>query len=192
MVSKNPLSLDITAQGGVGTEEEHDFLIAHYNLDSVGWGSPFLLVPEATTVDDKTLEKLVAAKEDDLYLECKVKNVGDVEGKEVIQLYVKSANGTIEKPEKELKGFTKTNLLKAGEMQQISIKISINDGGYYDTISNSWKLDKGTYKFIISSNSKLPKLTSDLPLKEKIISTTQKLLSPVVEINKLSKQLMVE
>ncbi|GAA4235041.1 hypothetical protein GCM10022291_15920 [Postechiella marina] len=58
----------ITAQGGVGTKEEHDFLLKHYNLDSIGWGSPFLLVPEATTVDKNTLNQLAKAKEDDLYL----------------------------------------------------------------------------------------------------------------------------
>ena len=62
------LSIEITAQGGVGTEEEHAFLLDHYNLDSVGWGSPFLLVPEATTVDDVTLNKLTKATEKDLYL----------------------------------------------------------------------------------------------------------------------------
>ncbi len=62
------LPLKITAQGGVGTAEEHQFLIDHYKVDSVGWGTPFLLVPEATTVDDETLEKLKVAKEDDLYL----------------------------------------------------------------------------------------------------------------------------
>ncbi|TNJ45345.1 hypothetical protein KFZ70_06465 [Tamlana fucoidanivorans] len=62
------LSFQITAQGGVGTEEEHNFLLEHYALDSVGWGSPFLLVPEATTVDDKTLRELAEAKEKDLYL----------------------------------------------------------------------------------------------------------------------------
>ncbi|WKK64988.1 hypothetical protein [Lutimonas zeaxanthinifaciens] len=65
---KNPLTLKITAQGGVGTDEEHQFLIDHYGLDSVGWGSPFLLVPEATTVDDATLNKLSKAEEKDLYL----------------------------------------------------------------------------------------------------------------------------
>lgn len=68
ILSKNPLPLEVTAQGGVGTEEEHAFLMNHYNLDSVGWGSPFLLVPEATTVDDKTLQKLAVAEEKDLYL----------------------------------------------------------------------------------------------------------------------------
>ncbi|QLE01338.1 hypothetical protein HX109_07070 [Galbibacter sp. BG1] len=63
-----PLPVKITAQGGVGTHEEHEFLLNYYQLESVGWGSPFLLVPEATTVDDETLHKLVRAKEEDLYL----------------------------------------------------------------------------------------------------------------------------
>ncbi len=67
-IPTNELTISVTAQGGVGTNEEHDFLLEHYNLDSIGWGSPFLLVPEATTVDDETLNKLVKAKEDDLYL----------------------------------------------------------------------------------------------------------------------------
>jgi hypothetical protein len=60
--------MKISAQGGVGTAEEHQFLIDHYQVDSVGWGTPFLLVPEATTVDNLTLEQLVEAKEEDLYL----------------------------------------------------------------------------------------------------------------------------
>ena len=67
-IPSSPIALKITAQGGVGTEEEHNFLIDHYQLDSVGWGSPFLLVPEATTVDDETLKKLTQATEKDLYL----------------------------------------------------------------------------------------------------------------------------
>jgi hypothetical protein len=62
------LEVRFTAQGGVGTAEEHNFLLEYYNLDSVGWGSPFLLVPEVTNVDDHTLALLQEAKEDDLYL----------------------------------------------------------------------------------------------------------------------------
>lgn len=68
VLPKQLLALKITAQGGVGTDEEHNFLIDHYQIDSVGWGTPFLLVPEATIVDDSTLEKLVSATEKDLYL----------------------------------------------------------------------------------------------------------------------------
>ncbi|OFY53796.1 MAG: hypothetical protein A2X22_04725 [Bacteroidetes bacterium GWF2_49_14] len=58
----------ITAQGGVGTAEEHEFLIDYYDLDSVGWGSPFLLVPEAVAMDDETREQLCSAGEDEVYL----------------------------------------------------------------------------------------------------------------------------
>ena len=63
-----PFDLKITAQGGVGTSEEHEFLLNHYNVDSVGWGSPFLLVPEATTVDSNSIEKLKKATEKELFL----------------------------------------------------------------------------------------------------------------------------
>lgn len=58
----------LTAQGGIGTAEENEFLLSYYNLDSTGWGSPFLMVPEATNVDDDTLQKLVTAKQEDYYL----------------------------------------------------------------------------------------------------------------------------
>lgn len=58
----------LTVQGGIGTAEEQQFLLEHYGADATGWGTPFLLVPEATTVDEITLEKLVAAREKDLYL----------------------------------------------------------------------------------------------------------------------------
>lgn len=67
-IPEQPLELKITVQGGVGTAEEHDFLLDHYEVDSVGWGSPFLLVPEATSVDVATRKLLANAKEDDLYL----------------------------------------------------------------------------------------------------------------------------
>lgn len=67
-VLSKPLEMKITVQGGVGTSEEHDFLLNTYNVDSVGWGSPFLLVPEATSVDTETRNLLLKAKEKDFYL----------------------------------------------------------------------------------------------------------------------------
>jgi hypothetical protein len=63
-----PLEVKITAQGGVGTAEEHQFLAEHYQLDSVGWGTPFLLVPEVVNVDEHTLDLLCKATEDDLFV----------------------------------------------------------------------------------------------------------------------------
>lgn len=63
-----PYNVYITAQGGIGTFEENEFLLSHYNLYRTGWGTPFLLVPEVTNVDDDHLEKLAAADETDIQL----------------------------------------------------------------------------------------------------------------------------
>ena len=60
--------IKITAQGGIGTYEECEFLHNYYGINSTGWGTPFLLVPEATTVDDATLELLKKAKRKDVVL----------------------------------------------------------------------------------------------------------------------------
>ncbi|MDF1671952.1 MAG: hypothetical protein P1U41_00470 [Vicingaceae bacterium] len=67
-VPSEPLPLKVTYQGGVGTSEEHQFLVNHYNVDSVGWATPFLLVPEAVNVDEETQQLLQNAEEKDLYL----------------------------------------------------------------------------------------------------------------------------
>lgn len=63
-----PPRLRMSVQGGIGTHEEDKFLHNVYNIESTGWGTPFLLVPEATTVDDATLKLLCNAKEKDLVL----------------------------------------------------------------------------------------------------------------------------
>ena len=47
-----PLDLLVTAQGGVGNVNEHNLLLDKYNVDLVGWGTPFLLVPEVVNIDE--------------------------------------------------------------------------------------------------------------------------------------------
>ncbi|MGZ3777681.1 MAG: hypothetical protein ACXVI9_08755 [Mucilaginibacter sp.] len=59
---------NLSAQGGIGTGDEDSFLLQHYELDRTGWGSPFLLVPEATNVDETTLNQLATSTKDDYYL----------------------------------------------------------------------------------------------------------------------------
>jgi len=68
LLPKTNPEMRITVQGGVGTAEEHNFLVNHYGVDSVGWGSPFLLSPDVTNVDKKTLNLLSNATEKDFYL----------------------------------------------------------------------------------------------------------------------------
>ncbi|SUJ17966.1 Uncharacterised protein [Sphingobacterium spiritivorum] len=68
IICKQAPHIRYTVQGGVGTAAEHQFLLSHYDFDAVGWGSPFLLVPDATTVDNDTLQALVESKADDFYI----------------------------------------------------------------------------------------------------------------------------
>jgi hypothetical protein len=63
-----PPNVRLTVAGGIGTADEHQFLLKYYDVDKAGWGTPFLLVPEVTNVDDEHLRKLAEATEDDVYL----------------------------------------------------------------------------------------------------------------------------
>lgn len=63
-----PPDILFTVQGGIGTHEEDAYLHQHYKFDSTGWGTPFLLVPDATTVDEPTLKLLCASKDKNVKL----------------------------------------------------------------------------------------------------------------------------
>jgi hypothetical protein len=57
-----------TAQGGIGTNEEHELMLEYYELSSAGWGTPFLLVPEVTSVDDVHLQRISEASNEEVFL----------------------------------------------------------------------------------------------------------------------------
>jgi hypothetical protein len=63
-----PRGMLVSVQGGIGTASEHAALLQYYRVDHTGWATPFLLVPEATCVDDVHLERLCAATPDDVYM----------------------------------------------------------------------------------------------------------------------------
>lgn len=65
---KDAPAMDITVQGGIGTASENQFLMDHYDVQGTGWATPFLLVPEVTTLDYPTRQKLATAQKEDLYL----------------------------------------------------------------------------------------------------------------------------
>lgn len=58
----------LSVQGGIGTSGEARRLMEDFGVCRTGWGSPFLLVPEVTNVDDTSRELLRQAKNEDLYL----------------------------------------------------------------------------------------------------------------------------
>jgi hypothetical protein len=65
---EQPHPIHITVQGGIGTSEENNLLLNHYKVSGTGWGTPFLLCPEATTVDKETLELLSRSTAKDVVL----------------------------------------------------------------------------------------------------------------------------
>lgn len=97
-VYESPHPIKVTVQGGIGTHEEDDFLHKYYGINSTGWGTPFLLCPEATTVDEDTLQVLAKAKEEDI-ISSKNSPLG------VPFSYLKGTSGEIEKWDRVKKGF---------------------------------------------------------------------------------------
>ncbi len=78
-------------------------------------------------------------------------NIGRVDGKEVVQLYVGGPKGRIFRPEKELKGFKKV-FLKAGESKEITIPFDDKTFRYWNRLTNCFEVEGGVYSIFIGSN----------------------------------------
>lgn len=63
-----PRKMALTVQGGIATNDEHAAMISHFGMDRTGWGTPFLLVPEVTSLDEEHMKLLANATEDDVAL----------------------------------------------------------------------------------------------------------------------------
>lgn len=87
-----------------------------------------------------------------LELTVSVKNVGDVAGKEVVQLYIGDEKCTVLRPLKELKHFQKI-ALNPGEEKAVSFTITADDLKYYDETLKDWTAEPGKFKVYIGSSS---------------------------------------
>ena len=92
---------------------------------------------------------------------CTVKNTGNCDGAEVVQLYVKAPKGGVFKPEKELRGFSKV-YLKAGESRRVEIVISRDDLRFWNIKENGWELEGGEYEFQLCCDCQTVKLSAKL------------------------------
>ena len=81
-----------------------------------------------------------------------IKNIGDVDGKEVAQLYVGLKSSEVIRPVKELKGFTKV-FLKAGESKKVEIAFDDKTFRYFNTKTNKWEIEKGVYDIYVGASS---------------------------------------
>jgi len=85
-------------------------------------------------------------------VQVKVKNIGDYPGKEVVQLYVENHRGTLYKPLRELRRFTKVDLAP-GEEKVVAFTLGYEDFSYYDVNLKEFYVDKGVYKIQICRNA---------------------------------------
>lgn len=80
-----------------------------------------------------------------------VKNTGNYEGQEIVQLYIRDLVGSVTRPVKELKGFEKINL-KKGETKTVSFEISSEDLKFYN-IDMKNVAEAGDFEVFVGENS---------------------------------------
>ena len=82
----------------------------------------------------------------------KVKNVGDIAGKEAVQLYVEPVNSIAMRPIKELKEFAKISL-EPGECKEVTFTLDARCFAYYNTYLHDWHVESGSYNILVGASS---------------------------------------
>lgn len=121
---------------------------------------PFGFGLSYTTFDFKDMK--VESAGDGWDVQVTVTNTGKVNGKDVVQLYVRAPKGELDKPERELKGFAKTKELAPGENCTVKIHIAESSLASYNEKTSSWETDLGKYVFMASKDA------SDCQLKKAV------------------------
>ncbi|MBQ2701399.1 MAG: fibronectin type III-like domain-contianing protein, partial [Clostridia bacterium] len=110
---------------------------------------------------DLKIEKL---GETDYEVSYSVKNVSNVDGAEVSQVYVKDVFAMVSRPEKELKGFAKT-FLKAGEEKRVSVKLDFRSFAYYSIPLKKWYVENGTFEILVGASSQEIRLSDRIEIR---------------------------
>jgi len=100
------------------------------------------------------IDKTMIVDTDDILVSVKVKNSGDIDGEEVVQLYVKDVESTTWMPIKQLREFRRISL-KKGEEKTVEFKLSpIKDMRYYDALKQNYAVEPGEFEIQIGSSSR--------------------------------------
>ena len=101
-------------------------------------------------------DALVKKQNGGILVTADVKNIGEMSGKEVIQIYLSKvypAEG-VERPYQELKGFEKTSDLAPGEKEQVKIWIPWRELAVYDEERAAWVIESGDYLLKMGNSSR--------------------------------------
>jgi beta-glucosidase len=97
-------------------------------------------------------DKKEYSKNESITISGNVSNTGNVDGAEVVQVYIGKLNSKVSRAEKELKGFQKVEV-KKGENGTFKISIDTNNLSFYDETISNWNLEKGDYMIYIGNSS---------------------------------------
>lgn len=81
-----------------------------------------------------------------------ITNTGNVKGTEVAQLYIGRKSDTVYRPVRELKGFKRVTL-EPGEKQFVTIPFDDKSFRFFDTRTNTWEIETGTYDIMIGKDA---------------------------------------
>ena len=95
----------------------------------------------------------VQRKGNQLALSCKLTNTGDMDGSEVIQIYVGKEESMVTRAVKDLKAFEKI-FLKKGETKQVDISLDIQDLSYFNIMLNQWVVEPGEYEVMFATSAR--------------------------------------
>ncbi len=169
------------------TDYEEDIYVGYRYFDSfeVPVSYPFGFGLSYTTFDYSDAK--IAEKGDAYEVTVTVKNSGEREGKEVVELYISAPdNKAANKPVKELKAFAKTKNLKPGESETLKLNVKAADLASFDEASSSWVVAEGEYQFLIAASSQ--DIKSTLAAKVKAQQTkAHDVMKPSVKLNLLKR-----
>lgn len=110
------------------------------------------------------LSKKAVKEGEKLTVSFNLKNIGEVDGAEVAQVYVSAPESKIFKAEKELKGFKKV-FLKAGESAKVEIELDERAFSYYNVNICDWHAESGKYAIKVGASSRDIRLEGEVTVK---------------------------
>jgi len=117
-----------------------------------------------TTFEYSNLE--ITVEETNVFISCEVKNIGQFEGEEVVQLYINDEVASVTRPVKELKGFKRINL-KPNETKKITFELPIEVLAFYDE-NMKFVVERGDFKVLIGSSSEDIRLKGNFFIQDNI------------------------
>lgn len=97
-------------------------------------------------------DKKTMTADDTITFTVTVKNIGDREGQEVVQLYISDKKSSLPRPVKELKGFRKVKLAP-GEEQKVSFTVAKDALSFFDDAKHEWVAEPGKFEAVIAASA---------------------------------------